>query len=196
MWIESVTLTGQRSQLVPMTLADTKELFEISRDPTIWQFLPVRQPETAEDMAAIVRAAIGRLDAGLELPFVIRDQMTGRLVGSTRMYDFLQANRQLEIGWTWLTPSVWRTRINSECKYLLLRHCFETLNTERVQIKTDSRNLRSQTAIARLGAVYEGTLRRHKILHDGWIRDTVVFSVVRPEWPDVKTRLEGFLQGP
>jgi len=196
MWIERVTLTGERSQLVPMTLEHTQELFEISRDPVIWQFLPVRQPETVEDMEAIVRPAIGRLEAGLELPFVIRDQVTGCLVGSTRMYDFSQANRQLEIGSTWLTPSVWRTRINSECKYLLLRHCFETLNTERVQIKTDSRNLRSQTAIARLGAVREGTLRRHRILHDGWIRDTVVFSVIRPEWPDVKARLEGFLQGP
>jgi len=196
MWIERVTLTGERSQLVPMTMEHTQELFEISRDPVIWQFLPVRQPETVEDMEAIVRPAIGRLEAGLELPFVIRDQMTGCLVGSTRMYDFSQANRQLEIGSTWLTPSVWRTRINSECKYLLLRHCFETLNTERVQIKTDSRNLRSQTAIARLGAVREGTLRRHRILHDGWIRDTVVFSVIRPEWPDVKARLEGFLQGP
>ena len=98
----------------------------------------------------------------------------------------------MEIGHTWYNPSVWRTRVNTESKYMLLRYCFESLNLLRVQIKTDLRNERSQAAIARLGAQKEGILRQHRVLYDGYIRDTVMFSIIDKEWPQVKERLEGF----
>lgn len=124
---------------------------------------------------------------------MIIDQATNQVVGSTRFLDISSQHRQLEIGSTWLTPSVWRTRMNTECKYLLLKHCFEVLETIRVQIKTDRRNVQSQRAIERLGAVKEGVLRRHRILPDGYVRDTVYYSVIDEEWPAVKARLEAFL---
>ena len=122
--------------------------------------------------------------------FTIIDKETNRPVGSTRYMDITLPNRGLEIGWTWLTPSVWRTRMNTECKYLLLKHGFEELNLLRIQLKTDSRNLRSQRAMERLGAVREGVLRRHRLLSDGYQRDTVYYSILAEEWAGVKARLE------
>lgn len=189
-----MTLTGKRSQLVPMQEAHTEALFLASQYTEIWSWLTERQPSSVEGMARIVKQALSRQQEGLEQPFVIIDQQTGQVVGSTRMYDFAPAHRQLEIGSTWLTPSVWRTRINTECKYLLLRHCFDSLGLVRVQLKTDGRNVRSQAAIARLGATKEGVLRRHKILPDGFVRDSVIFSVIDEEWPRVRQRLEDFLE--
>ena len=126
-------------------------------------------------------------------PFAIIDRASGTLVGSTRYYDISQTNRSLEIGSTWLTPRAWRTAVNTECKYLLLKHCFESLGTIRVQLKTDSRNLRSQKAIERLGASKEGILRNHMILPNGYIRDSVYYSIIEQEWPAIKGRLEGML---
>jgi RimJ/RimL family protein N-acetyltransferase len=137
--------------------------------------------------SAVNDALVAR-DRGNELPFVIRDLDTGALVGSTRYLDISVANRGLEIGWTWLNPSVWRSRVNSECKYLLLSHAFEALGAIRVQLKTDQRNL------ARLGAVREGVLRSHMILQSGYVRDTVFFSIIAAEWPAVKERLQRVLQ--
>ncbi len=100
----------------------------------------------------------------------------------------------MEIGWTWLARDAWRTPINTECKYLLLRHCFEDLGMVRVQVKTDARNVRAQRAIERLGALREGVLRRHRILPDGYIRNSVYYSILDAEWPAVKARLEGLLR--
>jgi len=115
-------------------------------------------------------------------------------VGSTRFLNISIQNRNLEIGSTWLSPTVWRTRINTECKYLLLKHCFETLGTIRVQLKTDSRNVRSQRSIERLGAVKEGVLRNHMIMPDGYLRDSVVYSIIDKEWVQVKNKLESMLR--
>ncbi len=117
-----------------------------------------------------------------------------KIVGSTRLFDLSAEHRGLEIGSTWLNPSVWRTRVNTECKYLLLREAFEHLDMLRVQIKTDLRNLQSQAAIERIGAVKEGILRKHRILHDGYVRDTVMYSITNDEWPDVRIRLESMLE--
>ena len=124
------------------------------------------------------------------MSFVIVRKSDERAIGMTAYLDIQPRNRGLEIGGTWLTPDVWRTAINTECKYLLLRHAFETLGCIRVQLKTDARNIRSQRAIERLGAVKEGVLRKHMIVKNGYERDTVMYSITDTEWPSVKANLE------
>jgi RimJ/RimL family protein N-acetyltransferase len=121
------------------------------------------------------------------------DNPDNRVLGSTRLFDLSDANRSVEIGWTWLTPAVWRTRVNTECKMLLLTHAFETMGAIRVQLKTDSRNVRSREAIERIGGVFEGILRSHRIMPDGYLRDSVYYSILDKEWPVVKRRLEAML---
>ncbi len=119
-----------------------------------------------------------------------------RAVGATGYNQIFHADCAVEIGGTWLHPSVWRTAINTECKYLMLRHAFESLGCTRVQLKTDARNLRSQRAIERLGAVKEAVLRKHMITRGGFVRDSFVYSILDREWHAVKSRLEGFLNRP
>lgn len=139
----------------------------------------------------MVQMALRDLEAGCCVPYTV---FAGEvIVGSTRLIDLSETDRGVEIGWTWLTPSVWRTAVNTECKFLLLRYCFEELNLIRVMLKTDSRNMRSQAAITRLGAVKEGVLRNHRILPDGYIRDSVIFSIIDQEWPNVCKHLQDAL---
>ncbi|MFD1674542.1 GNAT family N-acetyltransferase [Alicyclobacillus fodiniaquatilis] len=192
MGIEPVELIGKRAKLIPMDESHTADLFEAGWDRSIWTYMP-DIAETMDDMRHLVSLALSARDKGTELPFVIVDQHSNKIVGSTRFLDISIPNRHLEVGWTWLSPSVWRTRINTECKYLLLRHGFEQLDMIRVQIKTDGRNVRSQQAIERIGGVKEGVLRKHRILHDGYVRDSVYYSVIAEEWPGVKSRLEKML---
>ncbi|CAM3109848.1 GNAT family protein [Paenibacillus sediminis] len=187
--VRPVELVGARAKLVPMELKHAQGLFEAGNYPEIWEFTQ-GNIQTYDDAVLYIEKA---LNSEVTLPFVIIDQDSNRVVGSTRFYEISDQNRSLEIGSTWLTPNVWRTRINTECKYLLLEHCFETLGTIRVQIKTDLRNMRSQRAIERLGAVKEGVLRNHMILPDGYVRDSVFYSILDKEWAGVKERLKGFL---
>ena len=118
--------------------------------------------------------------------------MAAHVAGSTSFLDLQPANRSLEIGWTIIGPKWRRTFVNSECKLMLLTHCFETLGCGRVGFRIDARNERSQRAVERLGAVREGVLRKNKVCHDGFIRDTVVYSIIADEWPGIKPRLQGF----
>jgi len=145
-------------------------------------------------MTRLVREALLARDEGREVPFVIVDRRSGRIAGSTRFLEITPAHRGIEIGWTWLSPDAWRTAINTECKRLLLGHCFDTLGMIRVQLKTDRRNERSQRAIERLGATREGVLRHHRIMPDGYLRDTVYYSILAEEWPAVRTRLDAWLR--
>jgi RimJ/RimL family protein N-acetyltransferase len=191
--LEPVTLSGQCARLVPLELSHAPGLLAASHDPAIWAFMPAAPPETLTDIERMIADALTEQTQGNSVPFTIMDQETQSIVGSTRFLDISQAHRQAEIGWTWLTPAVWRTRINTECKYLLLRHAFETGHLLRVQLKMDARNERSQRAIERIGGVREGILRRHRILHDGFVRDSVYYSVISEEWPAVKARLERLL---
>lgn len=146
-----------------------------------------------QEVAAWIAGALAEAAKGTRIPFAIIDQASGRAVGSTSYLDVAPEHRRIEIGWTWLGAPARRTAVNTECKLLLLRHAFETLGCGRVQLKIDGRNLRSQTAIARLGAFREGVLRKHVILPDGFVRDTVMFSITADEWPGVRARLEDFL---
>jgi RimJ/RimL family protein N-acetyltransferase len=152
--------------------------------------MPIRQPQSLAEMQRHIEEALRLQEAGATVPFATISLEHGRAMGATRYLTIMPQDRGLEIGWTWLGPEVQRTGVNTEAKYLLLRHAFETLGAIRVQLKTHHNNLRSQRAIERLGAVREGTLRNHMIMPDGSYRHSVYFSVIDDEWPSVKTRLE------
>jgi RimJ/RimL family protein N-acetyltransferase len=191
MKIESVTLTGQRVRLEPLRLEHAPALCEALREaPNLWQYIYVQQPRSVEQMEQWVAQALQDQAQGTSLPFVIRDLASGQIVGSTRYLRIEVQHRGLEIGWSWLTPSAQRTGINTECKYLLLRHAFEQLGAIRVQLNTHSRNIQSQRAIERLGAVKEGVLRNNRIMPDGSYRHSVYYSIIESEWPKVKAELE------
>ncbi len=184
-------LEGTRVSLLPLHESHIPGLIEAAKDPAIWSFMtPLLDPA---EVHKFVYQALNEQEAGQGIPFSVYDKATDTIVGSTRLFDISISHRNMEIGHTWYNSSVWRTRVNTECKYLLLRYCFESLSLLRVQLKTDLRNERSQAAIARLGAQKEGILRQHRVLHDGYVRDTVMFSILDKEWPQVKQRLEGFL---
>lgn len=176
-----------------MEVDHVQELYNAGNNSGIWSYLPMKV-QSLEDMNDLVNKALQARELGIEFPFVILDKKSGEIVGSTRFLNISIPNRSLEIGWTWLSPTVWRTKVNTECKYLLLKHCFETLGAIRVQLKTDSRNIRSQRAIERLGAVKEGLLRNHIIMPDGYLRDSVYYSVINQEWSFVKGKLEDLLE--
>ncbi|MBM7694210.1 RimJ/RimL family protein N-acetyltransferase [Peribacillus deserti] len=191
--MEPIRLKGKRAELIPLEPVHINDLFSAAASPEIWTFMSVDMKDK-DVMESVVETALHQQKLGAEMPFTVIDTDTGRAVGSTRYLNISEPNKTLEIGWTWYNPSVWRTRINTECKYLLLSHAFEQLGMNRVQFKTDLRNIRSQNAIARLGAKKEGVLRNDRIMYDGYIRSSVVFSILKQEWPDVKLRLEAFLE--
>lgn len=188
-----VVLEGPHVRLDPLAAHHAAALFSAGRDPEIWRYMLTRPFERLADAEAWVAEALRMQDAGGEVAFAIVSTTTGSVVGSTRYLDIRRPHRSLEIGWTWLAKTARRTVINTECKYLLLRHAFEKLGAVRVQLKTDVRNERSRAAILRLCAVEEGILRKYQTRYDGYVRDTVMFSVIASDWPDVRLRLEGLL---
>jgi len=192
-WVQPVTLMGTAVRLEPLGLQHADDLFAAAQDPDIWRYLPADPSAAPAALRAWITAALDAQTTGGELPFAIRDRATGRALGSTRYLNISARDRGLEIGWTWLARPARRTTVNTECKYLLLRHAFETLRAVRVQLKTDRRNTVSQAAIERLGAVREGILRKHMLVANGYIRDTVMYSVTDDEWPGVKVRLQRML---
>jgi RimJ/RimL family protein N-acetyltransferase len=155
--------------------------------------MPYKQPTALSEMEALIALALDAQERRTDVPFTIIDRNAGHAVGSTRYLNIMSKDRGLEIGWTWLTGAARRTYVNTECKYLLLRHAFETLGAIRVQLKTDSRNVTSQRAIERIGAVKEGVLRNHVIMPDGYYRHSVYYSIIENEWVAVKAGLEAKL---
>lgn len=186
-------LPDGRARLEPLEARHVPSLFAAGQDPAVWRFIACPTPRTLDEMALFVERALAGAKTGAEVPFAIIDRSTGQPAGSTRYLDIQAQNHSLEIGFTWVGAPWQRTAINTECKYLLLRHAFESLGAVRVQLKTDARNQQSQRAILRIGAVYEGCLRRSRVLPDGFVRDTMCYSVVDNEWPAVKRRLEEML---
>jgi RimJ/RimL family protein N-acetyltransferase len=162
---------------------------EIGLDPELWRWTTTRA-ETPEDMVRYVESALGEAEAGRAFPFATVERSSGRVVGSTRFGVMDPGNRRVEIGWTWLARPWQRSAVNTEAKFLMLRHAFEVRGCIRVELKTDVLNQRSRTAIRRLGAVEEGVLRHHVIVEGGRIRDTVYYSILAGEWPGVKQGLE------
>jgi len=193
-WVIPITLTGNYVRLEPMTEAHIPGLAEIGVGQAFWDFMLYGDMNTEADMANWVRDILSRAEKGTDLPFVAIHLASGRVAGATRYLNIMPKDRGLEVGGTWYGLEFQRTPVNTECKYLLLRHAFETLGCIRVQLKTDLRNERSQKAIERIGAVKEGVLRNHMILPDGRIRHSVFYSILDTEWPDVKKRLEEMME--
>ena len=191
--VEPVTLTGNVVRLEPLQRGHAECLFRAAQDPTIWSYMPYNPSPSLDAMDAWLTDALELQAQRSQVPFVITRLATGEVVGSTRYLTIVPHDRGLEIGGTWLARAVQRTPVNTECKYLLLRHAFETLKAIRVQFKTDSRNLTSQRAIERLGASKEGVLRNHMIMPDGYYRHSVYYSILDTEWPTVKANLEAKL---
>ncbi len=191
--MEFTTLHNKYVILRPMEEADVDGIFQVATNPEIWSYMSITI-ETLEDAKKYVADALSKKERGVEFPFVIIDPYTNGIIGSTKFMDIDLKHKRLEIGFTWLTPTYWRTAINTNCKYLLLQYCFEVLQLNRVQIKTDHENLRSQKAIERIGAQKEGVLRNHMVRKDGTIRHTVMYSVTHEEWPEVKSRLEELME--
>ena len=190
MEVKPVVLTGEHVRLEPMTEAHISGLAEIGLGQPFWHFMVYGNINSVDDMRNWVLDILARAEKGTDLPFVAIHLASGRVAGATRYLNIMPKDRGLEIGGTWYGPDFQRTIVNTECKYLLLCHAFETLGCIRVQLKTDSRNERSQKAIQRIGAVREGVLRNHMILPDGYYRHSVFYSILDTEWADVKKRLE------
>jgi RimJ/RimL family protein N-acetyltransferase len=184
-----VTLEGVHVRLVPLSLDHVDALWAVGTDAEIWTWTTA-QPRAPGELRMYVETALRWQAEGTALPFATTLKGDGRVVGSTRFANTDHENRRTEIGWTWIGLPWQRTRVNTEAKYLMLRHAFEVLRCIRVELKTDALNVRSRRAIARIGAKEEGTLRNHMIAPGGRIRDSVFFSVIDSEWPQVKARLE------
>ncbi|MGX6444123.1 GNAT family N-acetyltransferase [Neobacillus sp. K501] len=191
LWEELFSLNGSAVKLVPVSIDHLDGLWEAAKPEEIWTFTASKVRSKAE-MEQTIMKAIQERDSGSAYTFTVVDHLN-RIIGSTTFLDIKPAHKSVEIGSTWYHPDVWRTRVNTECKLLLLQHAFEKWGLTRVQLKTDSRNLRSQTAISRLGAVKEGTLRKDRVIADGYVRDTVFFSILNEEWENVKQQLMGKL---
>jgi RimJ/RimL family protein N-acetyltransferase len=187
--IEPVTLATDRLILRPLGLNDVPALIEAASDGALWEKKTTTVPRP-EETDAYVRKALGLQEAGSQLPFTIVTVDGERVVGTTRYMNIDAANHRLEIGTTWVARSWQRTFVNTHAKFLLLRHAFEGLGCNAVEFRTHYLNDQSRTAIERLGAKLDGILRSHVIMPDGHIRDTVVYSVIRSEWPSVKAGLE------
>ena len=188
-WISPIILNGKYVRLEPMMEDHIPGLAEIGVGQTFWDFMLYGRMESVEDMCNWVRDILSRAQNGTDLPFVAIHVASGKVAGATRYLNIMPKDRGLEIGGTWYGTEYQRTTVNTECKYLLLTHAFEKLGCIRVQLKTDLRNVRSQKAIERIGAKREGILRNHMILPSGQFRDSVFYSILDSEWPEVKKRL-------
>ncbi len=188
--VRPVTLEGTFARLEPPSEKHIADLLVAGRSADIWPYMLFGPLESITEWSALIRNLLARMDKGETFTFVTIRLSDMRAVGMTSYLNISRVDYGLEIGSTWLMPEARRTAINSESKYLLLRHAFETLHCIRVQLKTDSRNVDSQRAIERLGAVKEGVLRSHMIVKDGYRRDTVMYSILDSEWLVVKARLE------
>jgi len=190
MEIKPVVLIGKNVRLEPMGAVHIPGLAEIGVGQNFWDFMVYGRMDNEDDMRDWVREILSRAERGTDLPFVVIHLESRRVAGATRYLNIMHNDRGLEIGGTWYGIDYQRTIVNTECKYLLLKHAFETLGCIRVQLKTDLRNDRSQKAIERIGAQREGVLRNHMILPSGRIRHSVYYSILDSEWEAVKKRLE------
>jgi RimJ/RimL family protein N-acetyltransferase len=188
--IQPVTLTAPLVRLEPLREAHLPDLAAVGLDERIWRYMRYGNVQTEAQLLDWVRMLLKLQEVGSDLPFAVIWLPTGRAVGCTRYLHIDQEHRAVEIGGTWYGLAYQGTLVNPSCKYLLLKHAFESLDCIRVQLKTDRRNERSQRAIEHLGAVKEGILRNHMILEDGTFRDSVFYSILPSEWPPIKAQLE------
>jgi RimJ/RimL family protein N-acetyltransferase len=194
--IAGLTLEGERVRLEPLRPEHAPMLWDIAKEhlDELFRWIPYRL-ESLEDFRDFNRHVLDEQERGLTVPFATFERSSGKIVGTTRFMNVDFANRKVEIGSTWIAPRWQRTAVNTEAKYLMLRHAFDVWRCLRVEFKTDSLNERSRRAIGRLGAKEEGTLRKHMLTWNGRERDSVYFSILDNEWPEVKARLEAKLHG-
>lgn len=187
-WLNPIQLKGESVTLSPLSIEHKKELVAAASDGKLWElwYTSVPSPRSVEQH---IKKALNDFEADKALPFVVTDNASGKIIGSTRYLNACPEQRRLEIGNTWYAKQFQRTQVNSECKLLLLSYAFEQLKTIAVEFRTHWHNHASRTAIARLGAKQDGVLRNHTIDTDGLLRDTVVFSIIESEWPTVKKSL-------
>ena len=176
-------------RLEPLARKHADDLWEASRDPRVWRWLPIVQPQTRDEWQGWMDDALGRVADGLDLAFATVLVATGKAVGSTRYLALRPEHQSLEIGWTWLAPEAWSTGANTEAKLLQLEYAFDVLGCRRVEFKTDALNERARPALAALPAAFEGIHRKHMLVRDGQNRDSAWYSVVDDEWPIVREAL-------
>lgn len=187
-----ITLEGSHVRMLPLSLDQLDGLCAEGLDPELWKWIPTPVVDR-QGMKDYVETALDEQRRGLSVPFATTLKDDGKVVGCTRYANISIKDGRLEIGWTWIGKAWQRSAVNTEAKYLMLRHAFETLGCTRVELKTDGLNEKSRNAILKIGAKQEGILRRHTMTHTGRIRDTVYFSILDSEWPEVKSRLESRL---
>jgi RimJ/RimL family protein N-acetyltransferase len=192
--VTPVTLQGSVVRLEPIRREHAELFWRAAKDAldNIFQWIPYRM-KTPEDFEHLIEKALREQERGESVVFATVESSSGQIIGSTRFMNIDCANRRVEIGSTWIAPAWQRTAVNTEAKYLMLRHAFEGWQCMRVELKTDALNQRSRNAILRIGAREEGILRRHLITWTGRVRDTVYFSILDTEWPEVKAKLEASL---
>ena len=183
-----VLLKGQVVDLISLDQKHFEELGKLALEKRIWEFYAF-DGSNADTFRSILNTALAETEKGTQLPFVIFHKTDSRLVGSTRFLDIQLKHKKLEIGTTWMHPDYWGTAVNLECKLLLLSYCFETLQTVRVQLKTDENNVRSRRAIEKIGGQFEGILRNDMIRDNNTKRNSAYYSIVDDEWPEKKQRL-------
>ena len=191
-WVEPVVLEGDRIRLEPLRPDHFADLAAVAFDLALWRWT-IMGPQDEPGLRRWFDLALANAEAGTERPFATIDRASGRAIGSSRYMSIVPEHRRLEVGWTWVATAFQRTGANREAKLLQLTHAFETLGANRVEFKTHSLNERSRTALAGIGATFEGVFRNHSIMPDGSIRHSAYFSVIAEEWPDVKARLEAGL---
>jgi N-acetyltransferase len=186
-----LTLEGSVVRLEPIRREHSALFWDVAKDDIedIFRWIPYSM-KTREDFDRLVAIAFKEQERGESVVFATVERSSGRVIGSTRFMNIDRGNRRMEIGSTWIATTWQRTAVNTEAKYLMLRHAFEVWGCIRVELKTDALNQKSRNAILRIGAKEEGTLRRHLITWSGRIRDTVYFSILDSEWPEVKAKLE------
>jgi RimJ/RimL family protein N-acetyltransferase len=187
-----LTLEGSVVRLEAVRREHAELFWEIAKDDLddIFRWIPYSM-KTPDDFQRLIDKAFEEQERGESIVFATVERASGRVIGSTRYMNIDRINRRVEIGSTWIAPPWQRTAVNTEAKYLMLRHAFEVWKCIRVELKTDALNQKSRNAILRIGAKEEGTLRRHLVTWTGRVRDTVYFSILDSEWPEAKTRLEG-----
>jgi len=190
-----LTLEGSVVRLEPVRYEHAETLWEVAKSDLedIFRWIPYAV-RTREDFTKLVDKALDEQRRGESVPFTTVERISGQRIGSTRFMNIDRSNRRVEIGSTWIAPAWQRTAVNTEAKYLMLRHAFEVWGCMRVELKTDALNQKSRNAILRIGAKEEGTLRRHLVTWTGRVRDTVYFSILDSEWPWVKLKLEAKLR--
>jgi RimJ/RimL family protein N-acetyltransferase len=190
---QPVALENNHVSLKPLSLDHAEAFLDIGQNEDIWTYLAPAPFKVLEDAQSWIRSMLARSEDNGDVTFSVFDKSSRKLAGSSSYIDVRTAHGGLEIGFTWYGKEFQRTHVNTATKLALFTHAFETLGANRVQLQTDARNHKSQSAIARIGATQEGVLRKHKVYPDGYVRDSVMFSVIAQEWPQVKGQLQKLL---